>query len=214
MLAEDAQEELLSLGRAREFLSGDVLMLEGDEASYVMVLTSGWAKVTGSTTEGGQALLTLRVAGELVGEQAALDGESRSATVISAGPTSAREISQREFLAFLSRRPEAVVAVSRALSAQLRWATQRRIDLGGLPVIMRLARVLSDLGALYGRKTPAGIEFQYMLTQPELAAMVSASEPAVHRALRQLRARGVVATGYRQVVITDPDTLQTIASAR
>jgi CRP-like cAMP-binding protein len=176
-----------------------------------MVLTSGWVKVTGSTEDGGQALLALRVGGELVGEQAALDGGARSATVVSAGLTTARKISRREFLSFLERRPEAGVAVGRALSIQLRWATRRRIDLGGLPVVVRLARVLGELGALYGRKTADGIEFQYMLTQPELAAMVSASEPAVHRALRQLRADRVVMTGYRQVIITDPVALETIA---
>lgn len=211
MLPEPTRGDLLSLGTPRKFLPGDFLILEGDAARYVMVLTSGWVKVTGSTEDGDQSLLALRVGGELVGEQAALDGGFRSATVASAGRTTAREISRHEFLSFLDRRPDAGVALSRALSDQLRWATRRRIDVGGLPVIVRLARVLDELGALYGKKTPEGIEFQYLLTQPELAAMVSASEPAVHRALRQLRASGTVVTGYRQVVIADPAALETIA---
>jgi CRP-like cAMP-binding protein len=106
------------------------------------------------------------------------------------------------------------VAVSRALSGELRWATRRRIDFSGLPVIARLARVLSELGYLYGRQTQGGIEFQYTLTQPELAAMVGASEPSVHKALRQLRKDGAVVTGYRQVVITDPAALDAIAGSR
>lgn len=214
MLSESTREELLSLGTSREFLPDSVLMLEGDNTTDVMALIDGWVKVIGSTEEGGQALLSLRVGGDLVGEQAALDNKVRSATVISAGVTAAQVVSQRDFLRFLDRKPDASVAVSRALSGELRWATRRRIDFSGLPVLARLARVLSELGSLYGRRTPEGIEFHYTLTQPELAAMVGASEPSVHKALRQLRNDGVVSTGYRKVVIADPAALTGIASSR
>jgi CRP-like cAMP-binding protein len=214
MLSESTREELLSLGTSREFLPDSVLMLEGDKGTDVMALIDGWVKVVGSTEEGGHALLSLRVGGDLVGEQAALDGQPRSATVISAGVTAAQVVSQREFLRFLERNPDASVAVSRALSGELRWATRRRIDFSGLSVLARLARVLSELGRLYGKPTPDGIEFQYLLTQPELAAMVGASEPSVHKALRQLRGDGVVVTGYRRVVIADPEALDAIASSR
>jgi CRP/FNR family cyclic AMP-dependent transcriptional regulator len=214
MLAESTREELLSLGTSREYLPDSVLILEGDSSTDVMVLIDGWVKVVGSTEEGGHALLSLRVGGDLVGEQAALDNQPRSATVISSGVTAAQVVSQREFLRFLDRKPDASVAVSRALSSELRWATRRRIDFSGLPVLARLARVLSELGRLYGKPTPNGIEFHYTLTQPELAAMVGASEPSVHKALRQLRNDSVVVTGYRQVVITDPAALDAIASSR
>lgn len=214
MLSESTREELLSLGTSREFPPDSVLMLEGDSTTDVMALIDGWVKVVGSTEEGGQALLSLRVGGDLVGELAALDSKVRSATAISAGVTAAQVVSQRDFLRFLDRKPDASVAVSRALSGELRWATRRRIDFSGLPVLARLARVLSELGNLYGRRTPDGIEFHCTLTQPELAAMVGASEPSAHKALRQLRNDGVVITGYRKVVIADPAALTGIISSR
>jgi len=144
----------------------------------------------------------------------AVDNAPRSATVISAGVTVAQVVRQRDFLQFMSRQPDAGVAVSRSLSSELRWAPRRRVDFSGLPVAARLARVLTELGYLYGRQTPNGIEFQYSLTQPELAAMVGASESSVHKALRQLRHDGAVATGYRPVVITDLAALDAIASPR
>lgn len=214
MLSDEAREELLSLGTSREYLPDSALMREGDRSTAVAVLIDGWVKVVGSTEEGGQALLALRVGGDLVGEQSALDNGPRSATVISAGVTATQVMSQRDFLGFLDRRPEASVAVSRALSNELRWANQRRIDFSGLPVLARLARVLSELGRLYGTSSPNGVELQCTLTQPEFAAMVGASEPSVHKALRQLRRDGVVATGYRHVMITDPAALDSIASSR
>jgi CRP/FNR family transcriptional regulator, cyclic AMP receptor protein len=214
MLNETTREELLSLGTPRQYLPNSVLMLEGDSTTEVMALIDGWVKVVGLTEEGGHALLSLRISGDLVGEQAALDSLPRSATVISASVTVVQVISQGEFLRFLDRRPDAGVAVSRALSGKLRWATRRRVDFSGLSVVTRLARVLSELGHLYGKRTENGIELRYTLTQPELAAMVGASEPSVHKALRQLRNLGAVVTGYRQVVITNPAALDTIAGSR
>ena len=119
-----------------------------------------------------------------------------------------RELTQDEFQGFLERWPRASVAVSCGLSAELRWATRRRIDFSGLSVLKRLSRVISELGRLYGEQAPEGhIELLCTLTQPDLAAMVGASEPAVHKALGQLRRNGVVKTGYRRLVITNPAAL-------
>ena len=141
MLSETSRRELLSLGTTREYLLDSVLILEGDSSTHVMVLIDGWVKVVGSTEGGGQALLSLRVGGDLVGELAALDDAPRSATVISAGVTAAQVVSQRDFLQLMGQHPDVGVAVSRALTSELRWATRRRVDFSGLPVISRLARV-------------------------------------------------------------------------
>jgi CRP/FNR family transcriptional regulator, cyclic AMP receptor protein len=214
MLCERTREELLSLGAPRQYRPDSVLILEGDRSTEVMALIDGWVKVVATTEEGGHALLSLHIGGDLVGEQAALEDEPRLTTVISAGVTVAQVISQRDFVRFLARRPDAGVAVSRALSRKLGWATRRRVDFSGLPVVTRLARVLGELGRLYGKQSGNGIEFRYALTQPELAAMVGASEPSVHKALRQLRSDGIVVTGYRQVIISNPMALDKIAGIR
>jgi CRP/FNR family transcriptional regulator, cyclic AMP receptor protein len=210
-LPEKAREALLVLGVPREFALGSTLIMEGDTSTDVMVLIDGWVKVVAVTDEGGLALLAFRSGGDLVGEQSALENQPRCASVISAGATLVHVIGQREFLRFLASSPETSLAVSRALSAKLRWATRRRIDFSGLPVRIRVARVLSELGRLDGRVINNGIEFGYTLTQPELAAMVGASEPSVHKTLRQLRSDGVITTGYRKLVISNPVALDAIA---
>lgn len=213
MLSESTRDQILRLGTSKQYLPDNVLMLEGDKTTEVMVLTDGWVKVIGSTEDGGQALLSLRVGGDLLGEQSALDDIPRSATVISASMTTARVINQRDFLDALRKWPDAAVAVGRALSSELRWATRRRVDFSTLPVVARLARVLCELGRRNGHQVPTGIELQFPLTQPDLAGLVGASEPAIHKALRQLRNDGVVLTGYRHVVIADPVALDAIARA-
>jgi len=203
---------LLALGTQREFAANASMIVTGDDCTDVMVLIDGWAKVVAAAGEGGQALLALRFGGDLLGEQSALENEPRSVTVVSAGPAVVRVVGRGPFLRFLMDWPEAGIAVSRALSAKLRWATSRRIDFGGLPVIARLGRVLVELAERDGRPLHGRVELGCTLTQPELAAMIGASEPSVHKALRQLRGDGVIETGYRRIVITDETALAAVAS--
>jgi len=211
-LPQAAVSALLALGTQREFAANASLIVAGDCCTDVIALIDGWAKVVAATAEGGQALLALRFGGDLLGEQAALENEPRSVSVISAGPAIVRVIGRGPFLRFLMDWPEAGISVSRALSAKLRWATSRRIDFGGLPVPARLGRVLAELAERDGRPLHGRIEFGYTLTQPELAAMIGASEPSVHKALSQLRRDGVIETGYRRIVITDQAALAAIAA--
>jgi CRP/FNR family transcriptional regulator, cyclic AMP receptor protein len=212
-LTESSREALLSTGTPCQYSSGTTLIMEGDYSTYVVVLIDGWAKVTAATEDGGLALLALRSSGDLVGEQAALENQPRSASVISAGASLGRKIRQGDFLHLLATHPDIAIAVTRALSAKLRWATRRRIDFSGLAVPVRLARVLCELARLESKESAGGIELGYSLTQPELAAMVGASEPSVQRALRQLRADGVVDTGYRRITIRDPAALDALAGS-
>jgi CRP/FNR family transcriptional regulator, cyclic AMP receptor protein len=209
----NARTALLAVGSQREYAAGRSLIIEADVCTDVIALVVGWAKVVSSTAEGGRALLGLRFGGDLVGEQSALECRPRSASVVAAGLVQARVPSRHDFLSFLMDWPEAGVALGQMLSAKLRWATSRRVDLSGLPVLARLARVLTELAELDGRPVRPGMELGFTLTQPEFAEMIGASEPSVHKAFRQLRGTAVVETGYRRIVIRDAAALATIAAA-
>jgi CRP-like cAMP-binding protein len=46
------------------------------------------------------------------------------------------------------------------------------------------------------------------LTQAELATLAGAAEPTVQRTLRQLKADGIISTGYRETTVRDMDALR------
>jgi CRP-like cAMP-binding protein len=52
------------------------------------------------------------------------------------------------------------------------------------------------------------------LTQEELASVAGTSRATVTRAFRNWRHRGFIRTAQRRITITDPDSLQQIASNR
>ncbi len=210
-LASAPRAAMLELGTARDFEAERVLLRQGEQTTHVHLLVHGCVKVTATTPDGQLALLAIRVGGDLVGELASIDGQPRVATVTTAGRVRTRLVTQAEFHRFLTRNPEVAVALSRSVGMKLRWATRRRIDFGSHEVRIRLARVLLELASGYGVPRGTQVEIGVALTQPELAALVGAAEPTVHRALAGLRREGVVSTGYRRIRLLDHDRLARLA---
>ncbi|GAB3403060.1 hypothetical protein GCM10027569_09790 [Flindersiella endophytica] len=122
-------------------------------------------------------------------------------------------IGQQAFRAFLGNHSDAGLAISRCVSAKLRWSTERRIDFTQ-PVPVRLARVLYELARQYGHLDPTGVLILKPFTQSDWARFISASLPSVQIAFQQLREAGLVRTLYRQVVVTDPHGLHDFARLR
>jgi CRP/FNR family transcriptional regulator, cyclic AMP receptor protein len=202
-LPDAARRRLLALGAKRQYAdSGRILIREGENSGLVFLLLAGMVKVSGAT-DGGEALLAIRVGGDVVGELSALDGRPRLATVTTVGAVLAQVIAPAEFRGFLGRNPDIALAVSRHVASKLRSATARRIDFSSSSVATRFARILLELAERYGDRTPAGTVIRCPLTQTELAALAAASEPTIQRVLRQLRADGAVTTSYRGIAIRD-----------
>jgi CRP/FNR family transcriptional regulator, cyclic AMP receptor protein len=201
-LSPAATTELLGLGVRREFAPGRVMLREGDRNSHVEMLVSGFAKVT-TIVAGVEALLSIRLAGDIVGEIGALTGQPRTATVVACGRVASFVVSHADFHRFLRSYPEAAVGVTAAVGAQLRWANRRRTDFAAYPAHQRLARVLLEIAEACGRRTSDGVEIGVTLTQPELATMIGVAEATVQKALHELRGRGLIRTGYRRITVLD-----------
>jgi CRP/FNR family transcriptional regulator, cyclic AMP receptor protein len=211
-LPEDSQRGLLALGGPRKFLSGTPLMREGEQTTFVAVLLSGWTKVTALIEDGGIGLLAVRHGGDLVGEFAGLDAQPRSATVTASGTVLARVIMAEDFGAYLESDPVAFKMINQSILAKTRFSIRRRIEFAGCSVAVRVARVLVELDRAYGVDAPAGLRALAMpLTQPELAALVGAKDPTVHKALAALRRDKIIDWGYRRTTIRDMPALRVAA---
>jgi CRP/FNR family cyclic AMP-dependent transcriptional regulator len=212
-LPNAARDRLLKRGSLVRYPGpSKILFREGDKSRFVVLILRGIVKVTASVPGGGpDALLAIRIWGDAVGEFAAIDALPRSATVTTCGTVLARVIKSDDFVDCIRHDPDISHAVSSAITAKMRVATARRVDFSGSNVSTRVARVLLQLVEVYGDSERNQAVLKSPLTQPEIASLALASQPAVHRVLRDLRERGVVSTGYRSITVTDLDRLRKIA---
>lgn len=204
-----ARDKLLQTGSPVRYPErGKVLIREGDTTRFVVIILDGIVKITASANGGRDALLSIRMAGDLIGEFAALDDRPRSASATTCGVVAGRIIRADEFTSMLRRDPDLSGAVSRSVVTKIRSANARRIDFSGCEVQRRLLRVLYDIAVTYGTRTENQALIEWPLTQAELASLAGSAEPSVQRVLRDLRDEEIVSTGYRRINVLDLEGLR------
>ena len=197
----------------REYPPNRRLITQGDQSTFVIVLLDGVVKSAGVSSAGKEALLSILVGGDLVGEFAALDNRPRSSSVTSCGLVTGCVITQAGFLGALSRDAALAQAVQRSIVAKARAGDERQIEFAGFDAHTRFARVPRALAAAYGERSGNRVIIGWPVTQSELASLASIAEPTAQKALRQLRQAGVIRTGYRTWTVENFSELDRIAGA-
>jgi CRP-like cAMP-binding protein len=209
-LSPATRAALLAQARIRDFEPGQVLMREGDdESTHVELLLQGFVKVT-VIVDDIEALLSIRVPGDVLGESPLLRDRARTATVTACSQVRSAAVTRANFRRFLDEHPSVAMTLAATMSDRLLWANQRRGDFAAFPAHVRLARVLASLGRTCGTQTSDGITLGVMLSQAELATMVGIADATMHKALGDLRRRDLIRTGYRQITLVDVDALQSL----
>lgn len=206
-LDERARAGLQDRATARSWPAGATLFREGEAADHVLILTSGLVKAVAVSEDGQTTTLALRGAGEVLGELAAVDGGTRSASVVAIEPVEALSVPAGAFREFLREQPGAALALLAGITERLRDASRRQAEFGTLDATVRVARILAELGDTYGEPVEDGLRVE-LVSQDELASLCGASREAVARALRTLRGHDVVRTGRRTITITDLDRVR------
>ena len=216
-LADPEREALAAAGVEEVFRPGSVLCRAGDDSSQVMIIDSGWVKV--SVREGSDAaekILAVRGQGDVVGERAALTTQLRSATVTALDEVSAMVMPAERFAEFLRGHPRAVEVLQRQVAERREEDRARLFPGERAGAERRLAWLLFDLAQRRGgyQHTSAAI-FTLPMSQQELADWAGTTLDAVGRYLRSWRERGIIVrTGQsRRLTVVDLDGLAAISDA-
>ncbi len=212
----DAPERaiLATAARPSSFAPGATICMQGDPATHVYVLVSGWVKVVSVTSEGQEMVVALRGNGDVVGEVAGEVTGYRTATIYAIGRVRSLVIPHDRFSAFLDTNPAAARAYRYMLTQ--RWSqTAESLEVRSSTTgAQRLARLLLELAERHGQGDRHETVIMLPLSQQELASLVSTSRATVTRALSDWRQRHLIRTGQRQVTIIDMAALRRIAGLR
>lgn len=117
---EPSRLKLLAFTSERiRFAAGQRFFTQGDAADAAYVILDGRADVVLSSRGGGEVKVAELGRNALVGEMGILSDQPRSATVISAEPSSALRIDKRVFLELLGQFPQISIAIMRELASRL-----------------------------------------------------------------------------------------------
>ncbi len=205
-LEADELERFSRVAVPRSFPAGTRVFHEGDRSDACYIVREGSFRVTREHSDGRAITLATLGPGEVFGELAMLDGDTRSA--------SAEALSDGELLALpatdvrnlLARHPEISVKLVAALVRRLREANERISRQSFQTVPSRVAGVLSQLVAETTRGGESG-EVTIRMNQADLAQLAGTSRESVSRFLADLERAGVVRSGRGRVTVLDPPKL-------
>ena len=103
---------------------GDIVFEEGDEAIFAYVLTEGVIEIV-KTSKGEQLILGKIEQGTIFGEMAIIDGFPRSASARAGTDCKVQEIGHKDFIKYLSKKPDAAFSIMTRLSGFVRSADKQ-----------------------------------------------------------------------------------------
>ena len=192
-------DALAAAGTVRSYPKHTLLIQEGDRTDQLYVVLSGRLKVFLSDSEGKEIVIDTLGPRQCFGEMA-LEGEPRSASVMTTEACKLAMIERDQFKRFLVENPEAAYALIVTLIRRARNLTRAVGSLALLDVYGRVARLLLDNAAEENGRLVVGER----LTQQEIARRVSASREMVSRIVTDLREGGYIGIENDRMVIYRP----------
>ncbi len=193
------EQELEALEKAavrKKFPRNTVLFSKGDTSDSLYIICSGKVKVIINDQEGKEVILSMLGPGEFCGEMALLDGQPRSACVMTKEPSELLIISKDDFMRIFSSNPLAF-GLLKGLIQRLREANKQIESLALLDVYGRIARLLMQLAK------PRGDQhiIEDKLTHQEIANMIGSSREMVSIILKELSNGEYISVEKKRITI-------------
>jgi CRP/FNR family cyclic AMP-dependent transcriptional regulator len=141
--------------------------------------------------------------GELFGEVAVLDSQSRTADAAAAEATELFVLRREDFLSFLEREPKVAIKIIQLLCQRIRWQSERMEESVLQPLPVRLARRLCALADDFGSEVH--------ISQEQLGVFVGAARESVNRQLQLWRKDGILDLQRGRVLLQNMPRLTAIA---
>ena len=196
LFGENHIDALIALGVVRSFPKNSVLIQEGDKSDQFYILLSGKLKVFLADDDGKEIVVDMLSPKQYFGEMA-LDGESRSASVMTVEASKLAVIQHEDFKRFLAENPDAALALIVTLIRRARNLTRTIGNLALLDVYGRVARLLIDNASDESGK----LVVTEKMSQQEIAQRIGSSREMVSRILSDLKEGGYLSIDGGRIVI-------------
>ena len=193
---------------SRRFSPGQVIFREGDQSDTCYVVADGHARALREHADGRTIALARFGPGDIFGELAMFDDESRSATVEAVDGLHACAILGSDMRRLMREHPDIAVKLVISLGRRLRAANERLARQSFQTVQSRVASVLSGLVEQARAEGAGDGDVLVTATQADIAQLAGSSRESASRFLAVLERAGIVTQGRGKLTVHDPSALQ------
>ena len=206
-LAPEDLQHVAEVAVPRSFAPQQVIFREGDSSDTCYVVRSGHARAMREHVDGRTLALAHFGPGDIFGELAMFDDESRSATVETLDAVDAIALAGSDMRRLLRQHPDIAVKLVIALGRRLREANERLARQSFQTVQSRVAVVLDGLVRQAQNEGAGRSDVLVKITQADIAQLAGSSRESASRFIAVLERAGVITQGRGRITVHDPDAL-------
>ena len=204
---DDVQlDKILERQRESTHQADQVIVMEQDWGESLFLLCDGLAKVRTYTSDGDEVVMSLLGSGDVFGEMAVFEGDSRSADVVALTPLRLVKLRIPPFAALLETNTGLGVSLAKLEATRLR-DLNRRFALQTADATTRLLDALAYLARKSSSKDDPQAPIP-AITQHEIALIAGLARETASRTLSKLRSRGTVSEQNGMLSLVDLKPLQ------
>jgi len=197
--------ELEARARIKKFPGRSPVYLPSDAADAVLLLVTGRVKICGSSADGRESILAFIEPGELFGELAMFDDETRQEHAETTEPSTVVVLPRDALRQVMERHAEISLGVTKLIGLRRRRIERRLKYLLFRSNRDRMIHLLLELVEQYGEAEAEaeGIRLRIKLSHQELASIIGSTRETVTIVLGELQAEQMITVGRQRITIID-----------
>ena len=195
LFASLSDEELLMISNKvfiEEFKKNEVILQEEDTNEYMYIILFGNVKVTQTTKDGKEIILSMHKSDDFFGEISLIDGKTSPATVTATDNSLIAIVSKRDFYALIFNQDKVLENLLTILCSRLRDSWKRIELLNFKNASDRIKMIFLMLSYDNGKKTDEGIVLNIKMTHQNIADMTGLTRETVTRIIDKLQTAGEI----------------------
>tara|TARA_Y100000996_G_scaffold414254_1_gene404620 strand:+ start:9908 stop:10585 length:678 start_codon:yes stop_codon:yes gene_type:complete len=197
-LSDSELDNIKTLCQTRKYPKNSMIILEEEMGDVVFIVMTGTVKITRVNDEGKEVILAMLGSGEVFGEMAILDGESRSANALAQENCEVVTINREEFLNLIKTNNKVALNLMTEFAVRLRKSDQQIEALSLDDAEHRIGVSILNLAEEMGVIRKGSVTVDNLPYQQDIANMAGTSRETVSRVMKIFEERGLITkTGHK-----------------
>ncbi len=207
-LSEDNLREIVKLAARQVYKKDNMILIEEEIGSTMFIILDGRVKISRISDDGREVILSILSEGDFFGEMSILDGQNRSANVVTLDDSKIMVIRREDFLQMLHDYPQIAINLLKELAQRLRRSDAQIKSLSLQNATGKVASTLLRIADDSGKIHLGQVEIPRLPPQQDLANMAGTSRETISRVLKALAKQGYLKKEGSRLIIMDYESFR------
>jgi len=207
-LSDNDLREIVKLAVRQVYKKDNMILIEEEIGSTMFIILDGRVKISRISDDGREVILSILSEGDFFGEMSILDGQNRSANVVTLEDSRIMVIRREDFLQMLHDYPQIAINLLKELAQRLRRSDAQIKSLSLQNATGKVASTLLRIADDSGKIHLGQVEIPRLPPQQDLANMAGTSRETISRVLKALTKQGYLKKEGSRLIIKDYESFR------